>query len=56
MFIVTAALAVGVIAVLPNWVWWHFSTRWTLVTMTDIVVGWLLAGLVIAKVAAPKSG
>lgn len=55
MFIVTVALAVGVIAVLPNWVWWHFSTRWTLVTMADIVIGWLLAGLVIAKVAAPKS-
>jgi hypothetical protein len=55
MFIVTVALAVGVIAVLPNWVWWHFPTRWTLVTMADLVVGWLLAGLVIAKVAAPKA-
>ena len=55
MFIVTVALAVGVIAVVPNWVWWHYSARWTLVTMADIAIGWLLAGLVIAKVAAPKA-
>lgn len=55
MFIVTAALAVGVVAVAPNWVWWHFGTRYVLVTMADIVIAWLLAGLVIAKVAVPKT-
>lgn len=54
MFIVTAALAVAVIGVVPNWVWWHFSTGYTLVLVLDIAIGWLLAGLVIAKVVAPK--
>lgn len=54
MFIVTVALAVGLIAVVPNWVWWHYGTGWTIVGMADILIGWFLAGLVIAKVAAPK--
>ena len=55
MFVVTAALAVGVIAVLPNWVWWHYGTRYVLVAMADIVIAWLLAGLVIARVAGQRA-
>jgi hypothetical protein len=55
MFIVTVALAAGVIAVVPNWVWWHFGTGWTVVGLADIVIAWFLSGLVIAKVGAPKA-
>lgn len=55
MFIVTVALAAGIIAEVPHWVWWHFDTSWTVVALADIVIAWFLAGLVIAKVAAPKA-
>lgn len=55
MFIVTAALAVAIIAEVPNWIWFHYGTRFVLVNMADIVVAWLLAGLVIAKVGVPKA-
>ena len=54
-FVVIAALAGGIICHLPNWNWWGFSTSYTAVTLADVVVTWLLAGLVIAKVTAPKS-
>lgn len=49
------ALAVGVIAVILNWIWWHFPRDFVLLTMADILIAWLLAGMVIAKVAAPKT-
>lgn len=53
MFVVTAAVAVCLIAVIPNWIWWRYPREVILVTMADIVIAWLLAGMVIAKVAAP---
>lgn len=55
MFVVTAALAVCMIAVAPNWIWWHYPANFVLVTMADLLIGWTLAGMVIAKVAAPKA-
>jgi hypothetical protein len=55
MFIVTVALAAAVMCVLPNWVWWHYPTTVVVVGMADVVIGWFLAGLVIAKVAAPRA-
>ncbi len=55
MFIVTVAMAVGMIAVAPNWIWWHHPRKYVVVTMADILIGWTLAGMVIAKVAAPKA-
>jgi hypothetical protein len=54
MFIVTVGLAAALIGVVPNWVWWKFGTGWTVVGTADVVIAWFLAGLVIAKVAAPK--
>lgn len=53
-FIVTIALAVSLIAFVPNWVWFGYPSRWVLTMMADTLVAWLLAGLVIAKVAVMK--
>ncbi len=55
LFVLTVALAVGIIAVVPNWIWWHHPANSVIVMMADILIGWLLAGMVIAKVAAPKA-
>lgn len=55
MFIVTATLAVCMIAVAPNWIWWHYPRDFVIVTMADLLIGWTLAGMVIAKVAAPRA-
>lgn len=52
-FIVTFALAVGIIAFVPQWIWFGYPTGWTLVMIADTLICWLLAGLVIAK-AAPR--
>ncbi len=45
-------MMVGLIGALsghvPNWIWWGFATNYTIVMMVDIVIGWFLAGLVIA--------
>jgi hypothetical protein len=50
-FLVIAGLAASVIADLPNWNWWAFSGAYTAVNLIDYTLTWLLAGLVIAKVA-----
>jgi hypothetical protein len=48
-FVTTAALAVAVLAALPDWNWLGFSARYTAIVTTDMVLGWFLAGLVIAR-------
>jgi hypothetical protein len=54
VFLAVAGLAAGVIADLPNWNWWGFSGAYTAVNIVDFMLTWLLAGLVIAKVAKPR--
>lgn len=55
MFIVTAALAVCLIGLAPNWIWWHHPSGDVIVSMADVLIAWTLAGMVIAKVAAPRA-
>jgi hypothetical protein len=52
-FLAVAGLAASVIADLPNWNWWGYSGGYTAVNLADYTLTWLLAGLVIAKVAKP---
>ena len=52
-FLAVAGLAASVIADLPNWNWWGYSGTYTAVNLIDYTLTWLLAGLVIAKVANP---
>ncbi len=49
--ITLVALIAGVLGHLPNWQWWQFSFGFTLVNILDLVIGYFLAGLVIAKIA-----
>ena len=49
--VMLAALFAGAVGYLPNWHWWGFSTGYTLLTIMDRFIAWLLAGLVIARIA-----
>ena len=53
-FIMTLALLAGVIMHIPNWNWWKFSTGYMAVGFADLLIGWLLAGLVIAKIVSAR--
>jgi len=55
VFLAVVGLAAGVVSDLPNWNWWGFSGGYTAVMVADSTVTWLLAGLVIAKVAKPQT-
>jgi hypothetical protein len=55
LFLGVVGLAAGVITELPNWNWWAFSGSYTLVMIADATLTWLIAGLVIAKVARPRT-
>jgi len=54
-FLAIAGLAASVIADLPYWNWYGFPAAYTGVNLIDYTLTWLLAGLVIAKVAKPQS-
>jgi hypothetical protein len=49
LFIAMLALLAGVAGHVPNWNWFNFSAGYTALEMTDLLVGWTLAGLAIAK-------
>lgn len=48
-FVVVAALTGGVLTNIPEWNWWGYSLGYTAAAFVDLVVGWFLGGLVIAK-------
>ena len=54
-FVVMVALTVGIITRLPDWNWWGFTAAYTAVTIVELISGWFLAGLVIAKFAKAKA-
>jgi hypothetical protein len=43
-------LAVGILGSGPYWIWWHFATDYTLVSISDAIISWTLAGLAIGRV------
>jgi hypothetical protein len=49
-FVAGIAAVVAVAGNLPEWNWYNFSTPYTLAEMFDLLVGWTLAGLVLAKI------
>lgn len=49
ILIFTIALFASVAGVLPNWLWRSFTPHYTLLAVADILIGWMLAGLIIAK-------
>jgi len=53
IFLAVVGLAAGVISDIPNWNWWGFSGAFTAANIADFTLTWLVAGLVIAKVAKP---
>jgi len=50
-FVTSMGLFAGVVGYLPCWNWWGFTLGYTVVGMLDLIIGWFLAGLVIAKLA-----
>lgn len=50
-FVALFALGAVILSVLPNWNWWGFSVPYTLLESADLLIGWFLAGLIIAKVS-----
>lgn len=48
-FIFEVSLFAAIIGILPNWNWWGFSLVFVLVSMIDLLIGWILAGILIAK-------
>lgn len=49
LFVAIIGLLVAILGVIPAWNWWHFSTAYTLIACVDLIIGWALAGLLMAK-------
>lgn len=48
-FVIVFALTAGIVTLLPLWNWFFFPLNYTLIGIADLLIGWLLAGLWIAK-------
>lgn len=48
VFVVVFAFAAGLVVDMPYWNWFGFDANYTLVQMSDLLIGWFLAGLVLA--------
>lgn len=48
-FVTLVGLAIAVLGILPAWNWWYFPPGWVALEVFDMIVGWFLGGLVIAK-------
>jgi hypothetical protein len=52
-FIMTFALAVSILTYLPLWNWWGFEINYVIVSMIDMLIGFMLAGFAIAFFVNP---
>lgn len=50
-FVVVVALVATLIRDVPAWNWFAFNAHYTLVMVADVLMAWLLAGLVLARTA-----
>ncbi len=54
-FVTAFGIAAGVLASFPEWNWWGFSFSYAIVSFFDFVIGWFLAGLMIAAVTGRRN-
>lgn len=50
-YIAMIAFFAGFVVNMPAWNWMGFSTRYVVVGILDLVIGWTIAGFAIAKIA-----
>ncbi len=48
-FVTLFGFAIGWLGMLPEWNWWGFAGSYVVMGIIDLVIGWFLAGLVIAR-------
>jgi hypothetical protein len=49
MLVVTIGLVAGILVLIPEWNWFGFSNAYVGAQFIDLIVGWFLGGLVLAK-------
>lgn len=55
-FAVTIGFLASLLSIIPAWNWWEFTDLYTIVSMTDALIGWALAGCVIASLVIRSEG
>ena len=55
LFVTVLGLLGSVLITVPFWNWYHFPADFTAATITESVVGFLLAGLAMAKIVKPAT-
>ena len=53
-FVIGLGIFVALIGHASYWNWMHFPTHYTIAFVIDVVIGWTLAGLVIAAIVRPR--
>ncbi len=53
-FVTIMGLFAAIVSNIPLWNWWGFSSCYVILGMLDLLIGWFLAGLVLAAVVKRK--
>ena len=53
-FVTISGIIAVLLGIVPSWNWWHFPGQWIFLEAFDLVVGWFLAGIVMAKLIKTK--
>ncbi len=54
LFIATVGIVIAIAGRVPDWIWWHYSTEFMVIDLADVVIGWSLAGLVMAALTGEE--
>lgn len=54
-FVTAIGLIAGILAYLPTINWWGFPVGYVTVQMLDLIIGWFLAGLALAKIVPTRA-
>lgn len=54
-FVALVGLIIGFVSHAPYWNWFGFPPAYVVVTILDMLIGWILAGLVVARFAQVKA-
>lgn len=54
VFVLLFALAASMVTHGPYWNWFYFDKQYTLVMVADLLIGWFLAALALARICTPR--
>ncbi|HAZ15808.1 MAG TPA: hypothetical protein DCY54_04165 [Parachlamydiales bacterium] len=54
-YVTLIGVIVGILSFFPEWNWWNFPLSYAMVGLMDLLIGWFLAGMFIARFLSKRA-